>query len=86
MAAGKILDLFYWFLGYSKCLAIKADQLILSQYPIVIAYCSRASKGSPSIPSDNVTKWIAKFAFFPHNRDRGKKISTGNTLSVTLIN
>ena len=41
MAAGKILDLFYWFLGYSKCLAIKADQLILSQYPIVIAYCTK---------------------------------------------
>ena len=49
------------------------EQLILSHYPIVIAYFSRAPKGSPSIPSDDVTKWIAKFAFFPHNRDRGKR-------------
>ena len=34
----------------------KADQLILTQLPIVIAYCLRAPKGSPSNPSDNVTE------------------------------
>ena len=43
-------------LNYSKCLAMKADQLILTQYPIVNACCLRAPQGSPSIPSDNVTE------------------------------
>ena len=41
---------------FSKCLATEADQLILTQYAIVIAYCLRAPKGSPSIPSDYVTE------------------------------
>ena len=45
-------------MAYSKCLAMGADQLILTQCPIVIAYCLRAPKGSPSIPSDNVTELI----------------------------
>ena len=40
----------------SKCLARGADQLILTQCPIVIAYCLHAPKDSPSIPSDNVTE------------------------------
>ena len=31
---------------------MKADQLILTQYPIVIAYCLRAPKSSPPIPRD----------------------------------
>ena len=35
---------------------MEADQLILTQYPIVIAYCLRAPKGSPSIPNDSVTE------------------------------
>jgi hypothetical protein len=41
---------------YTKGLAGKADQLILTQYPIVIAYCLRAPKGPPSFPSDDVTE------------------------------
>ena len=40
---------------YLKCLAMGAAQLILTHYPIVIAYCLRATKGSPSIPRNNVT-------------------------------
>ena len=35
---------------------MEADQLILTKCPIVIAYFLRAPKGSPSIPSDNVTE------------------------------
>ena len=42
--------------NHSKRLAMKADKPILTQYPIVIAYCLRVPKGSPSIPSDNVTE------------------------------
>ena len=41
---------------YTKGLAGKADLLILTQYPIVIAYSVRAPKGQPSFPSDDVTE------------------------------
>ena len=32
------------------------DQLILTQYPTVIAYCLPAPNGSPAIPSESVTE------------------------------